>query len=414
MRNFTYNTDPLEQNANEILRYHKKRLFKQQVVFTCIFFVLIAIGVLYVYERLVYTYYDGYIKLDQNHIRAIDDIYVLKIDKKTGDWVEKGDTLFSYVLVDNILAQHNVNSIPSFVGDLHKMQVQAELARSEVPVLQTRLQELEKRLKAEENDIYYGLTDNTKKMQLEAERKELQTLLAEQNKRIELYQHLAANQSRYLQNSGYGLNVMPYSPHEKIYKELIKYCCAPNGAIVTDVKVPEETIVFHGEGIVDLQHNDYKASNLGIMTYVPADKVKYIHPDEAVEVIVNNDITLKAKLSLMGIRVETLPKHLMRNFAHDVDVVVAYFTFLPYQTIPFWVLSENLPVRVRVNNFYRGDGENSQLFYIREDNSVVPWNDDTLVVDTLISQPPVAVMPLDTAFVVDTLKELHHDYDTRK
>ena len=373
MKNFSYNTEPQEQNVDELLRYHKKRLFKQQFVFSCVFFALLIIGVCYLYRRTVYTYYDGYVKVDQIHIRAIDDIFVLKIYKKTGDMVHSGDTLFSYVLINNILEQHNVNAVPGIVGDLHRMQIQAELARSEVPVLKTRLEELEKRLKSEENDIYYGLTDNTHKMLLQAEKKELEAKLREQYRHIALYQRMAAKASGYIRDSGYGSNFMPYSPNEKLYGGLVKYCCAPQDAIVTDVKLAEETIAFHKEEVIDLQHNDYKACNLGVMAYIPSDKVKYLQRKKDVEVIVNEDITLKARLSLLGIRVEEIPKHLVSNFSHDVDAVIAYFTFLPHQQVPFWVLTDNLPVRVRTNNFQPEDSIPAErVFYIREGNEVVP------------------------------------------
>jgi len=373
MKNFSYNTEPKEQNVDELLKYHKKRLFKQQFIFSCIFFTLLVIGACYLYRRTVYTYYDGYVKLDQNHIRAIDDIFVLKIYQKTGNRVYAGDTLFSYVLIDNILEQHNVNAVPGIVGDLHKMQVQAELAQAEVPVLKTRLAELEKRLRSEENDIYYGLTDNTQKMLLQAEKKELEARLREQYNRIAIYRRMAAKASKYIQDSGYGSNFMPYSPNEQLYPGLVKYCCAPQDAIVTDIMVAEETIAFHKEEVIDLQHDDYRACNLGVMAYIPSNKVKYIERRGRVEVIINDDITLEAQLSLLGIRVEEIPKHLVSNFSHDVDAVIAYFTFLPGQTVPFWVLSDNLPVRVRTNNFQPADSiSNTRMLYIREDNEVVP------------------------------------------
>lgn len=373
MRNFSYNKEPQEQGVEEILKYHKKRLFKQQLVFTCIFVALLVVGACYLYRRTVYTYYDGYVKLDQNHIRAIDDIFVLRIYPKTGDRVQAGDTLFSYVLIDNILEQQNVNAFPGIVTDLHRLQIQAELAAQELPVLRTRLEELAKRIRNEEHDVYYGLSDNTQRMLLEAEKRELEARIREQQNRVALYRRMAGRASQLVRGSGYGSNFIPYTPNERPYEGLVKYTCAPQDGIVTDVWVAEETIVFHKEEVIDLQHDDYKACNLGVMAYVPSSKVKYLQRRGEVEVIVNDDITLRARLSLLGIRVEEIPKHLVSNFSHDVDAVIAYFTFLPRQEVPFWVLTDNLPVRVRTNNFEPADSVSSEhLFYIRDDNEVVP------------------------------------------
>ena len=161
MKNFSYNTEPQQMSVEEVLLSRKKRLRKQQIVFGCIFAAVLLILAIYVVRRVVYTYYDGYIKLDQNNMRAVDDLFVLRIYKEVGDRVEAGDTLYSYVLIDNLLEHQNVIAVPGMVGDYHKMQVQAELAAAEVPVLRVRLQELDKRLRNEENDIYYGVTDNT-------------------------------------------------------------------------------------------------------------------------------------------------------------------------------------------------------------------------------------------------------------
>ena len=46
---------------------------------------------------------------------------------------------------------------------------------------------------------------------------------------------------------------------------------------------------------------------------------------------------------------EEIPKHLQSNFSHDANAVVAVFTFNPNQRVPAWVMSNKLPVRVRVN-----------------------------------------------------------------
>ena len=368
MKNFSYNTEPQQMSVEEVLLSRKKRLRKQQIVFGCIFAAVLLILAIYVVRRVVYTYYDGYIKLDQNNMRAVDDLFVLRIYKEVGDRVEAGDTLYSYVLIDNLLEHQNVIAVPGMVGDYHKMQVQAELAAAEVPVLRVRLQELDKRLKNEENDVYYGV------LMLQAERKEVEERLKEQYRKIAIYRRMAAKASKDLLQSGYGTDFLPNAPGgNNVSQYLVKYACAPKDAVVTDIKVAEETVVFHKEGIIDLQHDDYAACNLGVIAYIPSNKVKYINKKGNVEIIVNDDITLKARLSLLGMRVEEIPKHLVSNFAHDIDAVIAYFTFLPGQQVPFWVLTDNLPVRVRTNNFQAEDEEfASRILEIRENNQVVP------------------------------------------
>lgn len=111
----------------------------------------------------------------------------------------------------------------------------------------------------------------------------------------------------------------------------------------------DKTLVFKSEEVMTIQHTDYAACHLGVITYVPNSKVKYMEcPDDA-DIIINNDLELKAKLQMVGLRVEEIPKHLQSNFSHDANAVVAMFTFRPNQRVPAWVMSNRLPVRVRIN-----------------------------------------------------------------
>lgn len=374
MQQFSYNSKPQEEQVEQILKYHHKKLFRQQLAFTCLFVAALALLGAWAYRRSAYTYFDGYVKLDQNHIRAVDDIFVLHIFHKTGENVRKGDTLFSYVLMNNILEQHDVNVLPAVVSDRDRLLAQARLARHDIPVLRVHLEELRKREASEAHDIYYGLTDNTAQMSLQAQIKETEAQLREQMKRVALYDQLARRASARLGASGYGSNYLPYAPGNSLHGPMVKYCCASQAGVVTDVKVAEETVAFKKEDVVWMQHYDYRSCNLGVVCYVPSAQVKYIRRRREVEVIVNDDITLRARLSLLGIRVDEIPRHLVSNFSHDIDAVVAYFTLMPNQRVPFWVLSDHLPVRVRTLDLEEADSiPYERDLYINATGDVVPW-----------------------------------------
>ena len=142
---------------------------------------------------------------------------------------------------------------------------------------------------------------------------------------------------------------MPYT-NTSIYSQgLIHYCCAPAAAYITQINVRNKTLVFKSEEVMTIQHTDYAACHLGVITYVPNSKVKYMESPDDADIIINNDLELKAKLQMVGLRVEEIPKHLQSNFSHDANAVVAMFTFRPNQRVPAWVMSNRLPVRVRIN-----------------------------------------------------------------
>lgn len=352
MNEFQYDSTPQEQAMADLLKSQSHRLARQQIIFALIFLLIIVLAAYYIVTRMIWAIYDGYVTLDENHICAVDDIYILKVNKEVGEIVHKGDTLYSYVLLGNIVNQYDPNIIPSAVKETHDMEVQAKLAREEIPVLRTRLAELKKQKASESSDIYYGLTNNTKRNQLDAEIAEVEEEIRKQMNKVTIYSQAKNTTYNFMSRRGAGMAGadMPYSSNSSIYNHaLIHYCCAPADAYVIKVNVSDKTLVFKSDEVLTIQHTDYAACHLGIITYVPSEKIKYMESPEDADVIVNKDLVLKAKLQMVGLRVEEIPKHLQSNFSHDANAVVAVFTFKPNQRVPAWVMSNKLPVRIRVN-----------------------------------------------------------------
>ncbi len=352
MNEFQYDSTPQEQAMADLLKSQSHRLARQQIIFALIFLLIIVLTAYYIITRMIWAIYDGYVTLDENHICAVDDIYILKVNKEVGEIVHKGDTLYSYVLLGNIVNQYDPNIIPSAVKETHDMEVQAKLAREEIPVLRTRLAELKKQKASESSDIYYGLTNNTKRNQLDAEIAEVEEEIRKQMNKVTIYSQAKNTTYNFMSRRGAGMAGadMPYSSNTSIYNHaLIHYCCAPADAYVTKVNVSDKTLVFKSDEVLTIQHTDYASCHLGIITYVPSEKIKYMESPDDADVIVNKDLVLKAKLQMVGLRVEEIPKHLQSNFSHDANAVVAVFTFKPNQRVPAWVMSNKLPVRIRVN-----------------------------------------------------------------
>ena len=352
MNEFQYDSTPQEQAMADLLKSQSHRLARQQIIFALIFLLIIVLTAYYIVTRMIWAIYDGYVTLDENHICAVDDIYILKVNKEVGEIVHKGDTLYSYVLLGNIVTQYDPNIIPSAVKETHDMDVQAKLAREEIPVLRTRLAELKKQKASESSDIYYGLTNNNKRNQLDAEIAEVEEEIRKQMNKVTIYSQAKNTTYNFMSRRGAGMAGadMPYSSNSSIYNHgLIHYCCAPDDAYVTKVNVSDKTLVFKSDEVLTIQHTDYAACHLGIITYVPSEKIKYMESPDDADVIVNKDLVLKAKLQMVGLRVEEIPKHLQSNFSHDANAVVAVFTFKPNQRVPAWVMSNKLPVRIRVN-----------------------------------------------------------------
>ncbi len=351
MNEFQHNNKPQEQEAVALLKSQNKRLARQQTVYAVLFFIVVVVLACYVFNRTVYATYDGYITLDDNKLRACDDLLILEMYKDVGESVKEGDTLYSYVLLSNILGQYDFNTLPSVVRETHDMELQAKLAREEIPVLRTKLAELRKQQKGESTDIFYGLTDNTRRNQLAAQIAETEEELRKQMNKVAIYANMKNSTWSFMANrNGHGLGKIPRKALNQFRNSgTVHYCTTPKDAFVTDINVTERAIVFKQEQIMAIQHNDYEACHLGVIAYVPSDKVKYLESPADADVIINSDVIVKAKLTKVGLRVEEIPKYLQGNFAHDANAVVGYFTFNPYQHVPEWAMTKNLPVRIRIN-----------------------------------------------------------------
>ncbi len=351
MNEFQHNNKPQEQEAADLLKSQNKRLARQQTVYAVLFFIVIVVLAIYVFNRTVYATYDGYITLDDNKLRACDDLLILEMYKDVGESVKEGDTLYSYVLLSNILGQYDFNTLPTVVRESHDMELQAKLAREEIPVLRTKLAELRKQQRGESSDIYYGLTDNTRRNQLAAQIAETEEELRKQTNKVTIYANMKNSTWAYMANrNGHGLGKIPRKALNQFRNSgAIHYCITPKDAFVTDINVTERAIVFKQEQIMAIQHKDYESCHLGVIAYVPSDKVKFLESPADADIIINSDVVVKAKLSKVGLRVEEIPKYLQGNFMHDANAVVGYFTFNPYQHVPEWAMTNNLPVRIRIN-----------------------------------------------------------------
>ena len=99
MNEFQFNSTPQEQAMSDMLKSQSHRLARQQIIFALIFLLVIVLAAYYIVTRMIWVIYDGYITIDENPISAVDDIYILKVNKEVGEVVHKGDTLYSLSLI---------------------------------------------------------------------------------------------------------------------------------------------------------------------------------------------------------------------------------------------------------------------------------------------------------------------------
>ena len=356
MREFSFSSEERQNDIESILKERKRKIATQQIVFTVILIAILIIIGLWIGKNILYTEFDGYINADLNTLRHADDIYVLEVNKKVGDFIVPGDTLLSYVYSNIFYSHESTDSEPTVVIQNRNMRVDYGLARQDLEVLKVRIKELKKQLETEDHNIRFGLSDNLKKMKIEQELAEAEEQYNAQRRKLgvlwnALDQTKKAVQKTYNNNSGF-LRVQDMRNVE-LMKELglVRYSIAVDSGIVTKVYVPELTLVLRGEPIISLQSFDLHRNNLSVVTYVMPREMKHINRNTQAEVIVNDEVSFTASVLMLGTRTEEIPGELRSTLSRDHTAVIVVMGVDTGQVIPFWTLVKNIPVRIRINNF---------------------------------------------------------------
>lgn len=374
MQSFSFRSNYNEnENVEKLIKERNRRIARQQIIFTIILFVVIALLAWYFIRKTIYTEFDGFVHTQYKDYRAVEDIYLFDQYMEEGDIVVPGDTLYSYTYI-NMFGSSNLSSQPSIIINGHDMQIQRDNAYAEAGVLRVRISELEAQIAREDNNIRFGLTDNSHKMDLERQLAEARAQLKATLNKAYLYGSFK-NQNDVEINGGvqYGID---YSHEQwgldhalrRLYDNnapIIKYAIAVDTAIVTKIWAAPFSRVFKKEHILQLEDLSYEKSNVKVIAWVPTQHMGKINNNTRAEIIVNDDISFNASVQLLGARTEDLPEELRNNLSHTYTAVMVVFRPDRDQELPLWAVVDRVPVRVRIKNYDNGRrNDGSDYWYI--------------------------------------------------
>lgn len=354
MKNFTYKSHEEKENIEEILRQRKRRINRQQIVAGTVLSIIIGILVLYFGRQVYYTEFDGYVHVDANQVRAPFDIFLDSMYVETGDIVLPGDTLYSYYMMEMMVRNADFTSEPDLVSKNRDLTIRYNNLLSQISVVRVRVSELRKQISLENHNIQFGLSDNSHKMDLE---RQLNESLA-QLKALQSEMGMLGGLKKSLGNGGKGLGGWYSATEQQIYdnirsgrlKDARCYRLATDSSLVVNVVAPDRMVFFEKELILTSQHIDLTDNNLHIVAYVPIDKIDRITYNSVAEIVVNEEISFYAHVSILGARTEEIPEHLRSYFTKKSTALIAHLEIDHGQHIPFWSVASGLPVTVRVKN----------------------------------------------------------------
>jgi len=358
MRDFSfYKSESNDSNEIEsIIRHRRRKIAKQQFIYTVILLIIIAFICIWLYRKTVYVEFDGYVSLDITQFRSDEDIYFLRANVRVGDLVTPGDTLFSYAIAENFFNHTHNDYEPAIVSRNRDAKVQYGLARQDLEVLKVRISELERRLATEDHNIRFGLSDNHNKLRTEQELAEAREQYKALRRKLGVLWD-AVNQSNKslsrLNNNGHGYLRIAHMYDYELLKKLgmVYYSVAVDSAIVTQKFVPANSLALRGEPIMSLQSLNARDNNLVVIAYVMPDEMKYVNYHSQAEIIVNDEVSYTGSVMMLGARTEEIPGELRSTLSRDHTASIVVFDIAPNQDIPYWSLSDHVPVRIRINKF---------------------------------------------------------------
>lgn len=365
------------REIESIIRQRKRRIAKQQIVYTAILLAILALICLWAYNKTVYAEFDGYVSLDQNIFRTEEDIYFLEANVQVGDLAEPGDTLFSYAIASNFFTHAHNDYEPAIVSRNRDMQVQYGLARQDLDVLRVRISELERQLKTQDHNIRFGLSSNRDKMRIEQELAEAREQYKALRGKISVLLHALGDTGKSvarLQNNGYGyLNISDMYNFDLMKKLGIAcYAVAVDSCIVTNKHISSHSLVLRGEPIMTLQSLDAVNNNLNVVAYVMADQMKYINHYSKGEIIVNDEVKYTGTVMMMGARTEEIPGEIRNTLSRDHTASIVVFDIDPGQNIPYWSLSDKVPVKIRIHKFRDREPQIGDYIIYNTSSGVIP------------------------------------------
>jgi hypothetical protein len=241
-------------------------------------------------------------------------------------------------------------------------QLRYVTAQQQISVLLVRINELKRQIPIEDHNIRFGLSDNAHKLDLERQLKEAEAnLRALQNERNTIEQlrrevNVSVARSGYNRRDSAGMTLFnDYNSFRA--RDAMLFRLATDTAIVINVLASDHNIFFEKESMLSTRPLNLRNGNLQVMAYIPVDKMNKITNNTRATVIVNDDVEFRAHVSVLGLRTEEIPVALRSYFMKKNTAVMASLYLDRGQVLPFWAVTDGMPVKVRVKNTDSWEGK---------------------------------------------------------
>lgn len=352
MKKFTFKEHKQSQ-LEEILKYQKRKLRKQQIIFTTIFFLIVCAIIYYLADSYLYAQFDGFISLNTTSHRAICPLYITKIYHKEGEIVKEGDTLYTYINLDFFTNMSNLSFSSNVEMNYMNANEKVSNTRIEINSLKDKIKLMEEEIKKEEQNVRYGVTSTstigTLNRQIIDYRNQLKELMAS----LVQYQGIRTDYSSKMREAGLEATnplettLKNINLHLSEFGRAVGYGISHSDVLITQIEATPGSVLLTGEHVMEVQSLNIDNIGLHCEAYVTNEDLTNIYEGKKVEIIINDDVSYDGIVTSVGMHVSELPEEYRNAFHRENKAMCAIIQFKEGTVIPLPIATDNLPVKIR-------------------------------------------------------------------
>lgn len=292
MKNFSYKKkiDPQDVIINE----PKKKINKQQKIFTLFFIILFAYLAWYFTKDAFVTTFDGNIVSHHNNSYLMNDVFLFEIKVKPGDVVNAGDTILSYVYTDMLYSALNPIEFNFFQQKQYALNMSKGEKQLELKTLIRQRMSLRKLAEKTHKNISLGLNTMSDEVNYSIEIEQVKQNIDYTKKIIEHYNNSldslnAAHEKSFKDALDPFEHTMNHT-NNNIYKfgDIIKYLVASEKTLILAINKYPGNIVFKKESIMLVYPITEGQENIYIEMIVPPMFLNEMRNGDKVKILFGN------------------------------------------------------------------------------------------------------------------------------
>ena len=350
MKNFSYRSGT--DDEINFIQTNKKKINKQALIYKIIFVLFVLSIIAYYVYRMYFVNYDGFVKLNVYNVSLSDDSYLIKTNVNIGDTVKAGDTLFTFLLTNQISNKIKPETFMNIENQYIDYNTKFILAEKELHLLETQRDEIYSELMKTNEGLLTGTATEKDITSLNTQISSINYKITLKKTEISLYDSIKDKYIMPMKVMKGSRLAESYSLAELQGMDTLfdlerKYFVAKLDAIVIDVSARDASFISKASTVMTCQPLNNDKMNLHIDALVFPDDIDYLYEGKEVEIIATNKHKYKGHVVLIGAMTQIIPNNLKSNFSDKVNAIVVNIHFDDNQELPFWLKSDNLPVVIR-------------------------------------------------------------------